>query len=132
MKDARGEPSRFGIRILGTKGVVELFDTGPLPFTRYLPASSWSTGRSGKQWIPITSNGIGKPETVPNGGLHGGNVLAVQDLIEAIEEDRQPVTSVFEARKTVEMIAAVFESHRLRAPVQFPLKNRKNPLTLLS
>jgi hypothetical protein len=29
------------------------------------------------------------------------------------------------------MIAAVFESHRLGAQVDMPLKNRKNPLTML-
>ena len=36
-----------------------------------------------------------------------------------------------EGRTTIEMIAAVFESHRQNARVELPLKNRKNPLTLL-
>jgi hypothetical protein len=31
----------------------------------------------------------------------------------------------------VEMIAAVFESHRQGMPVAMPLENRKNPLSLL-
>jgi len=29
------------------------------------------------------------------------------------------------------MILAVYESHRLRMPVDLPLENRKHPLTLL-
>lgn len=132
VRHAGGNPTRFGIRFYGTKGVIELFDTGSLPFTRFLPASGWSTGRSGKQWIPITSNGIGKPETRNKGSLHEGNVVACRDLIAAIEEDRQPVTNIYEARKTVEMIAAIFESHRVEKPVSLPLVTRQNPLTLLT
>jgi hypothetical protein len=38
---------------------------------------------------------------------------------------------MYEARMTVEMIAGVFESQRQQALVPFPLKNRKNPLTML-
>ena len=63
------------------------------------------------------------------GGLHEGNVAAVKDLIQAIEQSRQPLANIYEARKTVEMIAAVFESHRLGRAVDIPLRNRKNPLT---
>ena len=33
---------------------------------------------------------------------------------------------------TVEMISAVFESHRVGGPVTFPLKTRENPLSLIS
>jgi hypothetical protein len=38
---------------------------------------------------------------------------------------------MYEARTTIEMIAAVFESQRLGKPVEIPLATRKNPLTLL-
>jgi len=34
-------------------------------------------------------------------------------------------------RDVVEMIVAVFESHRLGRPATLPLKSRENPLTLL-
>jgi hypothetical protein len=51
--------------------------------------------------------------------------------LDAIENDREPECNIYEARETVEMIAAVFESHRLRRPVAMPLKSRENPLTLL-
>jgi len=130
-RGAEGKPSRFGIRIQGTKGVVELYDTGSLPLTLFLPASSWSTGRSDTQWQRINSGGMDVAETIPSGGLHAGNVLAVKDLIASIEADRQPIANIYEARKTVEMIAAVFESHRLQESVDLPLQNRANPLTML-
>lgn len=56
---------------------------------------------------------------------------AVKDLIAAIEEDRRPLANLEESRTNLEMIVAVFESHRVGGLVTFPLKNRKNPLTML-
>ncbi|MFQ5733835.1 MAG: hypothetical protein ACE5KM_18000 [Planctomycetaceae bacterium] len=91
---------------------------------------SWSPGRSAAKWIPVSTAGIGK--SAPRGGsLHRGNVDAVNDLIAAIEKDRQPISNVYAARAATEMIVAVFESHRQHGPAEFPLKNRKNPLTML-
>ena len=43
----------------------------------------------------------------------------------------QPNGSIYDARAAVEMIVAVFESHRLGGPAELPLKNRQNPLTML-
>ena len=126
-----GNPTRFGLQIFGSEGIVQLVNTGHLPDIRFLPDSSWSPGRTGKRWIAVTSAGVGKPETLPNDGLHGGNVRAVKDLLDAIEHDRQPVSNIYEARTATEMIVAVFESQRLGGPVTLPLENRANPLTML-
>jgi hypothetical protein len=60
------------------------------------------------------------------------NLSNVKDLLAAIEEERSPAAGVYEAAMTVEMISAVFESHRVGGPVEFPLKTRENPLTLLA
>lgn len=125
-----GVASRFGLQIFGSEGVIEIL-SGYLPAVNYLPDPTWSPGRSGAKWILVSSAGPGQPEPLPDGGLNAGNLLACQDLLAAIEEDRQPECSVYEGRTTVEMIAAVFESHRLGKAVEMPLKNRKNPLTML-
>ena len=125
-----GSPSRFGIQILGTQGIFEIV-TGYLGIVKYLPDPAWSPARSGKQWVEVSTNGIGKPETLPNTGLHGGNVAAVKDLLAAIEENRQPLGSVYQARGATEMILAVFESHRQQKPVSLPLENRQHPLAML-
>lgn len=126
-----GNPSRFGLQVFGTKGVLE-FLTGHIAGCQILRDPSWSPGRSGKNWEPVTSNGIGQPETLENSGLEGGNVLAVNDLLHCIEHpDRHPRCSMYDARWTIEMIAAVFESHRQGATVALPLQNRQNPLTML-
>lgn len=122
--------NRFGLQIFGSKGVVEIL-TGHLPSVSYLDDPSWSPGRSGRTWQSVSSAGVGKPEPHVDGGLHAGNILACQDLLKAIQEDRQPEASVYEGRLTVEMIVAVFESQRKGCPVNFPLETRENPLTLL-
>ncbi|HEX5103181.1 MAG TPA: Gfo/Idh/MocA family oxidoreductase [Pirellulaceae bacterium] len=129
-KSMGGGNGRFGVQIFGSKGIVEIL-TGHLPSVQFLPDPAWSPGRSGAKWIPVTSAGVGKPEPLGDGGLDGGNILAVKDLLAAIEQDRQPECSVYEGRTIIEMICAVFESHRVGGPVNFPLKSRENPLTLL-
>jgi predicted dehydrogenase len=131
-RKAAGNPSRFALQIFGTEGIIEVL-TGHPSVCHVLQDGSWSPGRSGKDWVPISSAGVGQPEPLPQSGLHGGNVLAVNDLIDCIEHpDRQPRCSMYDARWTVEMIAGVFESHRVGGPVALPLENRVNPLTMLS
>lgn len=122
--------SRFALQILGSAGAFEI-TSGYHPTVNYLDDPSWSPGRSKAQWQPVSSAGIGKPEPRTDAGLHGGNVAAVLDLINAIETDRQPLCGIYEGRNTIEMIAAVFESHRVGKPVDLPLVSRVNPLTLL-
>jgi predicted dehydrogenase len=119
--------NRFGLQIYGSTGVIEVL-TGYLPSAHILADPAWSPGRSGADWIPISSEGPGRPEPLKEGGLHAGNIAACQDLIAAIEEDRLPECHMYEARMTVEMIAGVFASQRAGGRVSIPLANRENPL----
>lgn len=118
------------LQIYGSQGVLEIL-TGHLPSVQFLDDPAWSPGRSNRKWQPVSSAGLGEPEPLTDGGLHAGNVLACRDLIAAIQEDRLPEANIYEARTTVAMIAAVFESQRIGGPVTFPLTNRENPLSLL-
>ncbi len=126
-----GANERFAVWVHGTKGIMTI-TTGSLPAAWLLDDPSWQPGRSGARWTPITSAGAGKPEplsSAENATL--GNRLAVLDLIRAIETGTQPKGSALDGRAALEMILAVYESHRLNAPVAFPLANRRHPLTLL-
>lgn len=125
-----GDQDRFGLTIHGSRGIVQL-TTGSLPAAYFLADPSWFPGRSRAAWQEITSAGVGRPETMTDGGLGQGNVWIAQDLIEAIERDRQPKGSIYDARAALEMILAVYESQRVRAAVEFPLRNRRHPLTML-
>jgi predicted dehydrogenase len=124
-KNAAG--GRFGLQIYGSKGIIEIL-TGQLPAAYFLADPTWSPGRSGAKWERITSAGVGQAETLKDGGLDGGNDLAVNDLLDAIEQDRQPECSMYEGRTTVEMITAVFASHFAGKPVSLPLAQRGSPL----
>ncbi|MEI8383864.1 MAG: Gfo/Idh/MocA family oxidoreductase [Planctomycetota bacterium] len=125
-----GTPSRFGLQIFGSKGVIEIGTGFPAP-TWILKDAGWSPGRSGANWLQITSNGLGKPETIKDGGLHLGNVAAVKDLLESIQKDRQPGCSMYDGRAIVEMINAVFASHCAGQPVKLPLADRGNAFAAL-
>ena len=132
IQNGNGSPNRFGLTIFGTEGIIKM-SFGYLPKAELLIDGSWAPGRTGKKWISISSNGVGKIETLKNGGLHAGNVLAVRDLIDAVEEDRDPESSIYDALTATEMIVGLFESHRQNgARVVFPIKNRNNPLANLN
>ena len=47
--------------------------------------------------------------------------LQVQDFLQAILEDRDPMITGVEGRKTVELFTAIYRSRRDGKPVQFPL-----------
>lgn len=48
--------------------------------------------------------------------------LQVQDFLQAIIKDREPLISGEEGRKTVELFTAIYRSNRDRVPVKFPLQ----------
>lgn len=126
-KGAAGNPSRFGLRILGSKGMIDVI-SGYADPAYLMNDSSWcNSGKTG-QWRLISSDGVDKPEQISAKGYAGGNPAAARDLIEAIEQDRQPKCSMYDGRNAIEMILAVFESHRVNAPVTMPLATKTNPL----
>ena len=130
VRGAGASGSRFGVRIFGTEGVIEM-STGYPPTVRFLPDPFWTSGPRGTSWQQVSSAGLDQPEPVEEPGLGTGNVAACQDLISAIEQDRLPLCNVYEGRTTVEMITAIFESHRTGGPVALPLQNRQNPLAMM-
>lgn len=129
-KAKAGVGQRFGLQLFGTRGVVQL-TTGSRPAAYFLDDPSWFPGRSKVAWQEISSAGVGKPEPLKDGGLGQGNVWIARDLLEAVARDRQPLGSMYDGRAALEMILAVYESHRLKGVAPLPLKNRQHPLTLL-
>lgn len=130
-RDAAGTPSRFGMRIYGSKGVIDMASGYGIP-AYILKDSGWHAPANDARWQTITSNGIDKPETLKATGYEGGNPAAARDLIAAIGEDREPKCGMQAARAVIEMIMAIFESHRLGKIVSLPLENRRHPLAFLA
>ncbi|MFN5057607.1 MAG: Gfo/Idh/MocA family protein [Verrucomicrobiota bacterium] len=117
---AKGTP--FGARLIGTKGVISLqIDEEPLAILE----------RDGVK-TPITTAGIGKPESIKdiklvNGGHHG----AVRDLLAAIAEKREPLCGPKAGLETVELTLAVFASFAADGKkVTLPLADRHHPFPL--
>jgi predicted dehydrogenase len=129
-KTNHGASKRFGLWIYGSKGICTT-STGAVPEAYVIDDPSWQPGRSGAKWKRITSNGIDKLETLKDPRHHFGNCQIAHDLIHAIETDTQPKGSMYDGRAALEMILAIYESHRQNAPISIPLKNRQHPLLLL-
>lgn len=123
-----GVGSRYWLEVRGTKGQLQL-GFGVFGATYFAEDPSWMSGRGKPPWQEITSNGIGKPETLTAKEIDNGNIFIVNDLIEAIEKDRQPLDSIYDGRAALEMILAVYESNRQERPIDLPMKNRKHPLS---
>ena len=130
-KGMAGKPTRFAVQVFGSKGVIEL-ESGYLVKADLLARQQLVAGPQRGKWEKITSAGIDKPEPRTDGTYEGGHVAAITDLIEAIEKDRETKCSARDCTAIIEMIAAVFESHRVSRPVDLPLKTRVNPLSLLT
>src|SRR5439155_3705707 len=62
----KNENDRFGLAVYGTRGIIQL-TTGSLPPVYYLNDPGWFPGRGKAAWQPITSAGLGKPETLKDG-----------------------------------------------------------------
>lgn len=123
----------FGLQLVGTKGVIDLrMDKDPI--AHLMPGSPFNPLQEARGWTAISSGGVGKAEQIPNCGKDViGHLTGARDLLAAIRENRQPLCGPEEGRVIVEMISAVFESHRRGGQrVAFPLEQRSNPLTALS
>jgi predicted dehydrogenase len=120
--------SKYWLEVRGSKGQIHLgFGAFPPAYLNLDP--TWMPGAKKTEWQPITSAGVGKPEPLKPAEVGNGNRWIVDDLIDAIEKDRPPLGGIADGRAALEMILAVYESHRHERLVDLPLKNRKHPLS---
>lgn len=129
-----GKSSGFGLQIIGTEGIIQVqCDCEPLVY--FIPGNPFAPGRDPRPWIPIHAAGPGveasddERKEVTQIQEH---IIPVRDLIAACASEREPLCGLDEAATTVEMICAVFESHRQEGrAVTFPLAERGNALKKL-
>ncbi|MSU41234.1 MAG: Gfo/Idh/MocA family oxidoreductase [Pedosphaera sp.] len=123
----------FGLQLVGNQGIIDLrCDRQPL--AHLMPGNPFQPVRELRPWIAISTAGAGKPEPMEQVDADvAKHIIPARDLMAAIREDRQPLCGVRDSATVVEMISAVFESHRQGgARVVLPLKNRANALASLS
>ena len=122
----------FGLHIVGSKGIIAIRNDRH-PLAHLVPGNPFGPTRESRPWLPFNTPGPGKDEPdmkIIDEVIH--HVTAAQDLVSAIKENREPLCNILEGTITVEMICAVFESHRQGGrTVKIPLKERGNALAKL-
>lgn len=109
---------RWGLDLYGSRGVLAIRADMANPVV-YLMQSNEGAGAP---WTRLTL-----PETPPRTPDEANRAM-VEDLIAAIEQNRQPKASGRDALWAVEMAMAAYESQMTGGRVYFPLKKRTHPL----
>lgn len=126
MKNPDGNGGRFGIDIFGSRGIVAIrVLPGDLTVSvHWFEGSLWAPGTSSDGWKPLPE----APIVEVKDKHRERNRIITDDLILAIEEDRQPTVSVQDGLASVEMTQAVFQSCVQGGRVALPLVDRSHPL----
>ena len=121
----------FGLSIECEQVKIELREPGDCyiyPAPRVLPDQkhlSWE-----KIWIEGWHDKYDH-QTLWKSFLHLGNQILVKDLIEAIESDREPLSTIQMARYINEMVQGVYLSHLSEGHrINIPLVERQHPLEI--
>ena len=113
-----GGGKRMGMEIVGSDGVILLRGGGGGVATLY-PHTVFDPTDAGQEWEEL--------KEVEAGPLSTGNDLAIADLIDAAENDREPISSASDAVAALEMILGAYEAQITQGRVQFPMQ-RQHPL----
>jgi predicted dehydrogenase len=113
----------WGMEIIGSKGSVRvLADICPRIFVR--GNSDWRA----IEWKPVEGDPTASWSDAER-SVQRANDRVVDDWLEAIESNREPVCSGLAGMKALEMAHAVFAAGLSGQRVELPLKNRQHPLT---
>lgn len=132
--------SNMGISVTGTAGTLTmLFDDRGDRQLRISRSPSQPDGMEHFEDVPLTESRVipgakpldytlrGQPD-IPKSFFLEANRFAAWDLLQAIEEDRLPVSNQYNARLAQEMIYGIYASQLAGGIVRFPLSDRRNPL----
>ena len=109
----------FAAEIVGSEGRIWLRCGGDGLFI--YPHPDMDPTREEQRWQPLNE--------FPASALQDdGNRLALIDLIAAVEEDREPLSSARDAVAALEMILGTYEAQITGARVAMPMTNRRHPL----
>ncbi|MFC1718072.1 Gfo/Idh/MocA family protein [Candidatus Poribacteria bacterium] len=117
-KDQAGSSDRYGMEIVGSEGTISLRG-GTASNVAIYPYPLWAPGDASQKWEKLD---------IDDTPLYTGNQLAIVDLIDAIENNREPISSVRAAVAALEMILGAYESQITGKRVLFPIEDRTHPL----
>lgn len=127
-KNQDGNGGRWGLDIYGSKGIAKIrMETYPEIYWK--ETSSWlPTGDDQASWKRLPGH-VDLSGDDPSSVM---NAFAIDDLLAAIEEDREPGVSLQSGRDSYEMIQAVYAAHINGGRIDLPLKDRRHPLVAWS
>lgn len=123
------DAGRFGLQIFGTKGIMTVYD-GSQQVCIY-EAPYWRPDRDTRV-RNVTGEALAAlpPEARDRKDLQmAANVAIVEDVLQAREQGRRPVSSGHDGRWALEMIHGVYAAHLYGERVALPLENRNHPLS---
>ena len=109
---------RFGVDLYGSRGILSI-RAAHVPEVWVSRSVRWT----GDNWERLEF-GPGIRPRDQNDAYH----LMIDDLLDAIENHREPDSGARNGRWTLEMVMGVYASHRLGARVPLPLAKREHPL----
>ena len=122
-REAGLKQPNFGLTLLGTRGEIHI-RTDYIPQAYFRAAPAWRMNRP-YPWTPIGDEGLA-PDLTDQGVDRSAERaswgrLAVADLIDAIQTDREPETGMFTGLTLTEMNEAVYASSITGERLHWPL-----------
>jgi predicted dehydrogenase len=119
----REQTGHWGMELTGSRGAVRIL-ANVYPAVLVLKPGKWDNAGRTDEWKPLDAGSAGGD----SGGFLSANRRLVDDWLDAIATDREPVCGGQAAAKAVEMVMAVYQAGISRSRVAMPLKDRKHPL----
>jgi predicted dehydrogenase len=131
--------THMGVTITGTNGALSMrFCDGPSPEPRLLISRQPGPHEEYARFeeVELTETRHIPGSEAPDYSLYGNlgrifpwaNRFAAWDLMQAIEEDRLPVSNIYNAGTTLEMIYGIYSSSLRGRRINFPLHDIAHPL----
>lgn len=131
LSDARmaGASGPWGIEFVGSKSRARLY-AGMPPVISILKNPDRSSPNRREKWFLWPTDLEEYHESVDKfTGMDAENRRVIKDWLDAIEEDREPACSAYQAMKALEMVHGVWQAGATMKRAYFPLVNRFHPLS---
>ncbi|MBI3851547.1 MAG: Gfo/Idh/MocA family oxidoreductase [Verrucomicrobia bacterium] len=122
----RDSIGHWGIEIIGSKASVRIL-ADVCPTIYWSKPGKWETSGKTDQWRRLENDPMLNANEAERGFIPA-NQRVVDDWLEAIQKNREPVCSGRAGMKAVEMVMAVYHAGLSGARVPMPLTDRSHPL----
>jgi predicted dehydrogenase len=136
LNQPKGQDVGYGFDVVGTEGTLALRRSVHTELFLQRSVHRGPVGSPAWERIVVDegagltpSPGTLESHTAPGDAQrHACQRRLLRDLLDAIAHDRPPASSGEDGLKALELVMAVWESHRQNAPISLPLARREHPL----